>query len=88
MADNIHLRVISAEGVVMDQMVNYLSIPGADGSVGVMAGHLPMLCAVKEGVAKCRFEPGETALISVKDGVAHVLHNEVTFLVSSAKVIR
>lgn len=52
MADRIHLSVISAEGILLDKMVSYLTIPGADGSVGILADHMPLLCAVKEGVAK------------------------------------
>ena len=87
MADRIHLRVISAEGVLLDKMVSYLSVPGEDGSVGILADHMPLLCAVKEGVAKCTFGQDETIRFAVKDGIARVADNEATFLVSGAKMM-
>lgn len=87
MADRIHLSVISAEGILLDKMVSYLTIPGADGSVGILADHMPLLCAVKEGVAKCTFGENETLRFSVRDGIASVADNEATFLVSGAKVL-
>ena len=87
MADRIHLRVLSAEGILLDKMVSYLSIPGADGLVGILPGHMPMLCAVKEGVAKCTFGEDQTLRFLVRDGIAQVADNEVTFLVSGAKVL-
>lgn len=87
MADKIHLSVVSASGVVLDRMVNYLQIPGELGSVGVLAGHMPMLCAVGEGIAKCTFGQDGTIRIAVKDGIVRVADDEVTFLVSSANVL-
>ena len=84
MADRIHLSVVTASGVVLDRMVNYVQIPAESGSVGVLAGHLPMLCAVTEGVAKCTFGENETIRLSVRDGVVSVKNNEVVFLLQSA----
>ena len=88
MADKIHLSVVSASGVVLDQMVSYVHIPEEIGSVGVLAGHVPMLCAVGDGIARCRFGQNETIQIAVKDGIVHVADNEVVFLVSSASIVK
>lgn len=85
MADRIHLTVISGDGVQLDRMVEYVSIPAESGSVGVLADHLPMLCAVKQGVMKCRFGEKDTISFSVRDGIASVGQNEVSLLVSEAK---
>jgi F-type H+-transporting ATPase subunit epsilon len=87
MADRIHLSVISAGGVVLDQMVSYVLIPAEAGTVGVLAGHMPMLCAVGKGLARCTFGQNEMIRFSVNDGVVHVANDEVTFLVSGASII-
>ena len=87
MADQIHLTIISADGAKLDRMVSYVSIPAESGSVGVLAGHLPMLCAVKRGVMKCRSENHETISFEVRDGIASVAQNEVAFLVASAEEV-
>mgnify|MGYP006054068471 CR=1 FL=1 len=85
MADKIHLSVVSAEGVKLDQMVSYVCIPAEQGTVGVLANHMPMLCAVKEGFLNYRFGQDETGSFLVKDGLASVSANEVSLLVSYAE---
>lgn len=87
MADKIHLSVVSASGVILDRMVNYVHIPVESGSVGVLAGHMPMLCAVRTGIARCTFGQNETVCFSVNDGVVRVADNEVAFLVSGAAIV-
>ena len=87
MADRIHLSVISADGPKLDRMVSYVLIPAETGSVGVLADHLPMLCAVKHGVMKCRFEQKAEISFEVRDGIASVSENEVAFLVTDAKEV-
>lgn len=62
-----------------------LSVVTADGSVGVLADHAPMLLAVAPGVVHCRFGESETAEIQVGTGVASVRSNQVSLLVSSAE---
>ena len=54
MADRIKLSVVTAQGESHEKMVSYVSIPTAFGSVGVLSGHAPMLCAVKSGILKYR----------------------------------
>ena len=87
MADRIHLSVVSAGGVVLDRMVHYVHIPLESGSVGVLAGHMPMLCAVKEGVVRCTLGQNETIRDAVKDGIVRVSGDEVVFLVSGAEIV-
>ena len=87
MADKIHLSVISADGLKLDRMVSYVLIPAETGSVGVLADHLPMLCAVKHDVMKCWSEQKEEVSLEVRDGIASVSGNEVTFLVADAKEV-
>ena len=46
MENMIHLSVVTADGVALDTQVSYVNIPTGSGSVGVLHGHAPMLCAV------------------------------------------
>ena len=82
MADRIRLRVITSNGDGVEKMVNYVSLPTQFGSVGVLSGHAPMLCAVKSGVIKYRMGEDTVFHLSVSDGIANVADNEVTVLVS------
>ena len=86
MADRIKLSVVPAEGESHEKMVNYVSIPTEFGSVGVLSGHAPMLCAVKSGILKYRVGEDKVFCLSVSDGIANVVDNEVTVLVSYLKM--
>lgn len=83
MADRIKLSVVTPEGDSHEKMVSYVSIPTAFGSVGVLSGHAPMLCAVKSGILKYRVGEDSLFRLSVSDGIANVADNEVTVLVST-----
>lgn len=83
MADRISLRLIGSDGSHWEKSVSYVRLPGCDGSLGVLPGHAPMLCAVKAGELLCRFGEGESALLRISDGIASVSGDEVTLLLSS-----
>lgn len=84
MKDLLHLSIITAEGAAYDRMVGYVNIPTPTGSVGVLSGHAPMLCAVKKGLVRCGFGAGRGQSIHVGSGVANIDSNQVTILVSDA----
>ena len=83
MTDRIKLSVVTAQGDSHEKMVNYVSLPTAFGSVGVLSGHAPMLCAVKSGILKYRVGENSVFRLSVSDGIANVADNEVTVLVNT-----
>ena len=79
------LSVVTAETTIFDEQVSYVNLPTPFGSVGVLARHAPMLCAVEKGILRCTLESGETIRIRVADGVASVADNELTVLVADGK---
>lgn len=85
MEDLIHLSVVTADGVALDTMVSYVNLPAGAGSVGVLHGHAPMLCALSAGLVRYSKADGSTGEIHVGDGVANVGGSEVTLLVSETK---
>ena len=80
------LCVVTSEGTVFDDTVTYANFPTGFGSIGVLAGHAPLLCAIEKGVVRCTKE-GQTLRIRVGSGVANVENNEATLLVSDAAVM-
>ena len=73
-------------GTALERDVNYVNLPTPGGSVGILANHAPMLCAVGKGKLRCRFEGGES-LVFVAGGVASVEDNEVTVLAEEAESV-
>ena len=85
MAEGIRLKIVTGSGTALDEPVSYVRIPTADGSVGVLPGHAPMLCASAAGRLKYRGEDGVERFVSVSDGVAGIEGDELTVLVREAK---
>jgi len=81
MADRIRLNILTANGG-MERLVSYVSLPAAGGSIGILAGHIPMLCALEEGTVRYRCGQGELQSVQTGEGVARVGDNEVLLLVS------
>ena len=84
MSESFRLSVVTGDGTVFEDTVEYVNLPTGFGSLGVMAKHAPMLCAVEKGVVRCTKE-GETLRIRVGSGVASVENNEATLLVSDGE---
>ena len=86
MAKEFHLSVVTGDGSIFDDSVDYLNLPTGFGSVGVLAGHASMLCAVEPGVLRCT-RNGETLRIRVGKGIANVEGSETTVLVSDGEIL-
>ena len=81
------LSIVTAEESVLDAQVSYVNLPTPFGSLGILARHAPMLCAVEKGIVRCKLEGGQSARILVGDGVASVADNELTLLVADGKIL-
>ncbi len=86
MAKSFRLSIVTAEGTVFEDSVEYVNLPTGFGSIGILANHAPLLCAVEKGTVRCT-KDGETLRIRVSDGVASVENNEVTLLVSEGALL-
>ena len=84
MADQIHLQIVTAGGVVFDRMVHVVNLPLENGSIGVLANHAPLMGAVVDGIVTAASDEGEY-VIAVGIGVVNVVNNEVTVLSRTAE---
>ena len=80
--DRIHLLLAASDGTKWERMVSSVTLPGAQGSLGILPGHAPMLCALDEGTVFCRNEAGERFRFRISAGIANVAENEVTLLLA------
>ena len=55
-------------------------VPGADGELGVLANHIPMVAGLKAGVATVRLADGKILYFAVDGGVLGVQKNGVRLL--------
>ncbi|MCR5089035.1 MAG: ATP synthase F1 subunit epsilon [Oscillospiraceae bacterium] len=86
MANCFQFQIITAEGTLLDEKAEYCNVPTGSGSVGILANHAPMLCALREGTVRCRTAGGTEKCVKISDGVADVRDNSVTILADRAEV--
>ena len=79
------LSVVTPEASVFEADVSYVNLPTPYGSLGIMANHAPMLCALERGRLRCTDGNGQTLRIRISGGVASVDHNELTVLTQAAE---
>ena len=71
MAGTLTLRVITPERIALDTQVQSVRIPGADGSMGILPHHAPMVAALDTGLLHYRID-GQEHLLFVSGGFAEV----------------
>ena len=80
MADNkLHLKIITHESVLVDEMVDAVYSKSVDGLFGVMPGHIPFMTALDIGVTKYN-QAGKEEFIAVIGGIFQVTGNDITIL--------
>ena len=50
MADKVEFELVSPEKLLVSQPVHMVVVPGAEGFLGVLPGHAPMIVTVKPGI--------------------------------------
>ncbi len=79
------LQVISLTGACWEGRVREASVPGAEGRLGIMAGHLPLLAPLREGLVRLFPEQGQTPVdIHVTGGYLEVQPDQVIVLADLA----
>ena len=79
-----HLSIMTAEGLKVDEAAQYCRLPISDGSIGILADHAPMVCAVCKGDILCRMEDGRERIFRVPSGIANVRNNTLMILTDRA----
>lgn len=78
------LELVSPEKLLLSRQVEMVIIPAAEGDMGVLAGHAPMIVALQGGVISVRDNGQETERMFVRGGFADVGPTRVTILADDA----
>lgn len=75
----INLTVVTRERKVLDVVVDEVVLPGADGELGILPGHTPLLASLRIG--QLRYRTGNTVeRLVISWGFAEVLPDRVIVL--------
>ena len=85
MAETTAFELVSPERLLLAQDVEMVIVPGAEGNIGVLARHAPMISTVRPGVIEI-FESrsSEASRIFVAGGFAEVTPERCTVLAEEA----
>jgi len=82
--DALQLQIVSADRSLVNERVDEVEIPGADGYFGVLPGHTPLLAVLGAGELWYR-QGSEKHYLSIAFGFAEVQPDRVTILAEIAE---
>lgn len=79
------VRILTPLGEVARVAATYLRVPAADGLLGVMAGHAPMVAQIAIGPVRVTEPEGNNRWFATTTGVLRVTREEALLLVEAAE---
>jgi F-type H+-transporting ATPase subunit epsilon len=83
MADKLHFSLVSPERELMSEDVDQVDIPGAEGWIGVLPNHAPLMATLAPGMVKIRTGSDEKHIF-VRGGFAEISPAGLTVLAEEA----
>src|SRR5262249_25475612 len=81
-----HFDLVSPEKLAFSREGDQVDVPGAEGDFGVLAGHAPVVAALRPGILTI-VSGGNRIKVVVLGGVAEVSENGLTVLADSATAV-
>jgi F-type H+-transporting ATPase subunit epsilon len=81
---HLQLQIVSADRSLVNEQVDEVQIPGADGYLGILPGHTPLLTTLQVGQLWYR-QGQEKHYLSIAFGFAEVQPDHVTILAQVAE---
>ena len=84
MTDTVEFELVSPSRLLTSLPVSMVVVPGAEGDIGVLPGHSPLICTVRPGVIKVTEDDKVTEEIFVAGGFCEVSPERCTVLAEEA----
>jgi F-type H+-transporting ATPase subunit epsilon len=84
--DSIELIIVTSERQLLRESVVEVTLPGAEGQLGVLPGHAPLITEL--GIGELSYETkgsSESVAVAVISGFAEILGDRVTVLAETAE---
>ena len=81
------LELVSPEKLLLSRQVEMATLPAAEGEMGVLPGHSPMIVVLRGGVIRVRENGAETERLYVGGGFAEISRDRVTILADEATAL-
>src|SRR4030095_15570163 len=81
----IQLVIVTPQRQILKETASEVTLPGADGYLGVLPGHAPLITELGVGELAYRVTGGQNGLLAVIRGFAEVLPDRVSVLAETAE---
>ncbi|WP_088227171.1 F0F1 ATP synthase subunit epsilon [Desulfosporosinus sp. FKB] len=85
MASTFTLNIVSPEGNVLKEDVEFIVLPGGAGELGILPNHAPLIAGLDVGVARITSN-GTVKRVAVAGGFVEVVDNSATILADTAEL--
>jgi F-type H+-transporting ATPase subunit epsilon len=85
MAKTLHLDIVTPEKPTASLDVEEVSLPAAEGEMGVLPGHMPYVTALRAGELRYH-KDGKVELLAISGGFAEVRGDSVLVLAETAEM--
>ena len=85
MPDSLQLVVVTPERQLLSEAVSEAQLPGADGYLGVLPGHAPLITELGIGELTYKSSNGQSGLLAIIRGFAEVLPDRIAVLAELAE---
>lgn len=81
----LQLQIVTPERLLLDAQVNWVTVPGSEGEMGILPEHAPLMTSIITGLLTYEDEQGAQTTVAVHKGYAQVAENRVTILAEKAE---
>ena len=78
------LEIVTPEGVIFDDEVKQLTVPGSEGEFGVLAGHAAVVSLLNAGVVTIERKDGREVQVAINGGYIKVEEEKTLCMVDGA----
>ena len=86
MAETLRLQIVTPEKEILSEDVAEVVLPSANGSMGVLPGHAPLMALMETGEVQFRLPGGQRHRAAVCGGFAEVLRDGVKILANTCEM--
>ena len=80
----IFVDVVSAEEAIFSGKASFVALPGQEGELGILPGHVPLITRIRPGAVRIKTEEGQEEDVFVAGGILEVQPDRVTVLADTA----
>lgn len=80
MAEKLSFDLVSPERLLLSEVVDLVTVPGAEGDMGIMGGHAPVMTTLRPGVIGVQVDGQAERRFFVRGGFAEVTPEGLTIL--------